>query len=684
MLTFVEKILFVVVVLAAGGAAYVSFGRMLKVILRGQGSLPWSELPGRAFTGIGALISQGRIIRHRRWTSLIHYGVAWAFIFYLLVNLVDVLEGYIPVTWNDQGHFIPGVAGDVYRLLADLFSISGIVAVVYFGLRRFVFADRRLVARENVKLHPHAARGIRRDSLIVLLFVFLHLSGRFMAASFLVARHGSDPWQPFASLMAGALSGLSPNALDIGWHVCWWLALGMIVAFLPYFPYTKHAHLFMGPLNFATRPERTSKATMSAVDFEDESIEQFGVARLTDLQQTQILDAFACIMCNRCQDACPAYATGKELSPAALEINKRYYIKDNLAALARGEADELKLSDYAISESAIWACTSCGACIDVCPVGNEPMHDILDIRRDLVLMESTFPGELKQAFTGMERTLNPWNSTESRLAWADGLPFEVPTVAQNPDYEYLFWVGCAGAFEPSAQKVARAVATVLNAAGISFAVLGEDEACTGDTARRAGNEYLFYEIARQNIETLNGAGAHERRIVTSCPHCFTTLGKEYGAYGGHYEVHHHTQMIAHLVGQGKLQMSEATLARTTFHDPCYLGRHNGEFDAPRDALAHAGSLLLEMERSKSNSFCCGAGGAQFWKEEEHGSQAVNANRFAEARATGAQTLAVGCPFCAVMLKDANREAGEPMVVKDVAEIVAESLAPAPVDHDAAH
>jgi Fe-S oxidoreductase len=301
------------------------------------------------------------------------------------------------------------------------------------------------------------------------------------------------------------------------------------------------------------------------------------------------------------------------------------------------------------------------------------MHDIMDIRRNQVLMESDFPTELKNAFVGMERNGNPWQSTESRMAWAEPLPFDVPTVEENPDYEYLLWVGCAGAFNPDSQEVVRAVATILNQTGTSFAVLGDAESCTGDSARRAGNEYLFYEMAQGNIEVLNEAGADKKRIVTSCPHCFSTIGKEYGEFGGHYDVFHHTQLIADMVGKGKLKLNGNSLENVTYHDPCYLGRHNGVVEEPREALKKAGMTLLEMDRHGTNSFCCGAGGAQYWKEEEHGSAAVNMTRFAEAEATGATTVAVGCPFCATMLGDANREKGGKLQVKDVAQIVVEAM-----------
>jgi Fe-S oxidoreductase len=669
MLTPIEKILFILLVAASLYATYITFSRMAAVILRGQGKLNLDELPRRAFQGLVALINQGRIIRHRRLTSLFHYGVAWGFIFYGLVNVMDVLEGYIP-----NFHFLgDSVAGGIYRLLADVFSVAVLVGVAYLLARRFVAKDEALQIRDNVKRLPTTVPGIPRDSLLVGGFILLHVGFRFLGASFLIARQGADAWQPFANQVALLWSNMSASGLTIGWHISWWMALGLILLFLPYFPYTKHAHLFMGPFNFMTRPERTSLGALPPLDFEDESIEQFGATYMSDLSQTQILDAFACIMCNRCQEACPAYHTGKELSPAALEVNKRYYIRENMTHLASGGEETIPLLDFAISESAVWACTACGACVDVCPVGNEPMFDIMDIRREQVLMQSAFPQELKAAFTGMERVGNPWNITDDRLDWTKSLPFKVPTVEENPDFETLFWVGCAGAFEPTAQETARAIATVLHSAGVNFAVLGNDETCTGDTARRAGNEYLFYEMAQGNIETLNAAGVDKKKIVTGCPHCFHTLGKEYSDLGGHYQVMHHTQLIADLVGRGKLRLNNKTLEQVTFHDPCYLGRHNGVYDDPRAALAQAGMTLLEMDRTKSDSFCCGAGGAQMWKEEEHGRQAVNINRYEEARQTGAKTIAVGCPFCARMLDDANGESSDPVKVKDVAVLVAEAL-----------
>lgn len=671
MLSPTEKILFILLVVVCVVATINTFGSMGQIIWRGSGELNLKDLPQRVIKGVVALFTQGRIIRHRKLASFIHLGVAYGFLFFLLVNLYDVLEGFVP----EFAFLYDNIVGRLFRLSADLFAAIVLLGVLFFLVRRFVMTDPALVTRDNVKLHPSVEKGgVRKDSLVVGLFILLHVGFRMLSQAFIIAQEGEpDQWQIVANSIANALPAASTDVYNFGWHVSWWISVGLIVIFLPYFPYTKHAHLFMGPVNFMTAPERTYLGQLKTLDFEDESIEQFGAHTLTDLSKTQILDAFACIMCNRCQEVCPAYVTGKELSPAALEINKRYHIRENMDVLAIGEDTAVPLLDYAISESAVWACTACGHCIDICPVGNAPMMDIMDIRRDLVLMQSDFPDELKGAFVGMERTGNPWQSTEGRMEWAAPLPFDVPTVEENPNYDYLLWVGCAGAFNPDAQETVRAVATILHSAGISFAVLGDAETCTGDPARRAGNEYLYFELASANIETLNEAGADKKKIVTSCPHCLSTIGGEYGELGGHFTVYHHTQMISDLVGQGKLTLQNGHLETVTYHDPCYLGRHNGIIEEPRDALVKAGVTLLEMERNGKDSFCCGAGGAQYWKEEEHGSEEVNINRYEEAQSTGAHTLAVGCPFCATMMSDANAKAGNKMQVKDIAKIVADAI-----------
>ena len=667
MLTLAEKIIFFWMVVLSLYYGWMYFDRAIKTVLRGQGELYLDNLPRRIWDGLVAFVSLRTVFKTRPKESAFHAAIAWGFMYYFLINGLDVLGGYIPAVheWTQS----PAMGW--YRLLGDILSIGVLVGMLYFLSRRFMVETPALTIRENVKLHPKARNGMRRDSLIVGVFILLHVGFRFIGESFLVARAGGDAWQPFATTVSSLWAGMTPAGQLVGWHISWWIALGLILAFVPYFPYTKHLHLIVAPINFMTRPRKRSIGELKPLDFEDESIEQFGAAKLTDLSQTQIVDAFACIMCNRCQDVCPAYNTGKELSPSALEINKRYGIKEQFGPIAIGESD-LELMDVVISESAVWACTTCGACTEVCPVGNEPFTDIMDIRRNQVLMESEFPEELQQAFRGMERNGNPWQMANDRMEWTQPLDFKVPTVEENPDFDVLYWVGCAGAFDPGAQKIARSFATILNKAGVNYAVLGNQETCTGDTARRAGNEYLFTEMAMGNIETLNGAGV--KKIVATCPHCLHTIKNEYPQFGGEYEVVHHTEFINDLIGSGKIELNGNKLDSVTFHDPCYLGRHNGVYDAPREVLTELSVSVPEMEHNHNMSFCCGAGGAQMWKEEEEGSAAVNATRYAEAEATGAETIAVGCPFCNQMLTDANAQAGEKMEVKDIAQLVAENLA----------
>jgi len=667
MLSAFEKALFFLLVAGTLGLAWFTFRWMFGAIRRGDGQLHLNELPRRVFRAVEVALTQRTTLRARPGTSVIHLFIVWGFVYYILINTGDLIEGFFDVHFFGDGRI-----GGVYRLLGDVLSVLTLAGVIYFLVRRFIAKAPALTFRENVPLHERARTGIRRDSLIVGLFILVHVGSRFLGQSFAIADRAGDPWQPAAGLVARLWSGLSFGTLETWSHLTWWLALGTILAFIPYFPYSKHIHLLMGPLNYFSRPDRRSLGALEPVDFEDDSREQFGAAKLEHLQQTHLFDAFACIMCNRCQDVCPAYVTGKELSPSALEVNQRFELKGVMRGLAAGEDSPRPLLDFAISHSAVWACTACGACVEICPVGNEPMFDIMHIRRDQVLMESEFPAELQGAFKGMETSGNPWQMSDSRMAWAAGL--DVPTVDDTDDYEILYWVGCAASLEPRAQQTARALVQVLQAAGVKFAVLGERERCTGDSARRAGNEYLFYEMASANIETLNEVAPP--RILVTCPHCLHTLGTEYPQYGGHYEVVHHTDYLTELIASGRLDVApEQGGANVTFHDPCYLGRHNGVYEPPRTLIEQtSGAPVREMGRTRNNSFCCGAGGAQFWKEEEPGDARVNVTRYAEAQATGAETLAVGCPFCLRMFTDAQGEAGPGgPAIKDVVELIAERL-----------
>jgi Fe-S oxidoreductase len=662
MLTTPERLLFLFSLVLTTFLTAKAILRLMRIIGRGSGRPDWGLVLRRAVEVGLKTLTFSPVFRARLGASLLHGFVGWGFIYYLLVNLGDVLEGFIP-----EFVFLgQGTLANLYRLGADVLSVAVLVGMIGLLIRRYVVPPHAISIRDSTLLHPKARAGIRRDSGIVGGFILVHVGSRFIGESFYISETASDAWQPFGSAIATLWSAASPQLVDLAMHTFWWIALGTILAFMPYFPYSKHIHLFMAPLNMLLHPERRSMGALEALDFEDDSIEQFGAERLEHLSWKGLLDAYACIMCNRCQEACPAYETGKVLSPAALEINKRYFLNQEGTALANGDPSSQALLEFAITAEAVWACTACGACVEACPVGNEPMRDILEIRRHLVLMENEFPEQLQTAFRGMERAANPWNiAPEQRLKWAEGL--NVPTIRQNPNPEMLWWVGCAPATDANAQRTARAFTKILNSAGVNFAVLGPEERCTGDAARRSGNEYLFTELASANVEALNEIGPP--RIVTTCPHCLHTLRTEYPDFGGNYTVLHHSELIAELQLQGRLNVA-SNGSKITFHDPCYLGRQNAIVDAPRKSLELIEVDLLEMPRRGEGSFCCGAGGAQMWKEEEAGSERVSANRIREAQDTGASTLAVGCPFCMIMLKDASQDG---MQIRDIAEIVAERV-----------
>ena len=668
MLTSYEKIVFLLALCLSVFLSWRSFSVMIKSINRGQGKLHFDHFGSRLSKSLSSLFLQNTVLTSRPVVSLIHSLVAWAFILYMLVNLGDVLAGYIA-----NFHFLgTGLIGNIYRLFVDIFSVLALVGVSFLLIRRFIFSSDELQIRENVLLLDSARKGIKRDSLIVGFFIFFHVGFRFFGESFYLALSGADQWQPLASTVGTLWLGSDSEIFIILFHVCWWLALGLILLFIPYFPKSKHAHLFMGPLNYLTQPYRSAPGTMEKIDFEDENAEQFGIAKMEHMEKTQILDAYACIMCNRCQMACPAYITGKELSPSALEINKRYFLNQNSAKFAGGEETNQSLLDYGLTESALWACTSCAACVEICPVGVEPMYDILNIRRDRVLMEAKFPGQLQNAFNGMERNGNPWNMNKDRMEWAKEEPgLDVKTVEEKPEFDILFWVGCAGAFDQRGQKIAQSFAKILNTAGINFAVLGSKENCTGDSARRTGNEYLFAMMAESNVENLNSANV--KKIVTTCPHCLHTLKNEYPQFGGNYEVIHYTQLIDEMLSTGKLKINSDQEENITFHDPCYLGRHNNVFDEPRRGMKKAGIKVSEMDRIRNRSFCCGAGGGNMWKEEEEGQEAVRRERFREAEKTNAEKLCTACPFCMTMLRDAGNELNSDLPVSDFAEIIANRL-----------
>ena len=669
MLTDIEKIIFILFAIIAIRISYITFNKMFKAIGVGSQQIDWKRALLNFPKGIEVFISQKTLFKTRPIIGFIHALVAWGFTLYLVVNIVDVLYGFIP-----GFHFFPNYfIGKVYRLFVDIFTVLVLLGVVYFLVRRFIFKDNRLVINEPVMLNDLAKKGMRNDSLIVGLFIFLHVGSRLLAASFEIARNGSDTFQPAATTIALLWSDFSQESIILSEHIFWWIALGLILGFLPYFPFTKHAHLFMGPLNYMVKTERTSMAALEAIDFKDDSIDQFGANQLGHLPQSQILDAYACIQCSRCQDACPAYETGKELSPSALEINKRYFLNSHLDEFINGSIPDAAITDILLTDEAAWSCTTCGYCVEVCPVGNEPMLDILRARQDLVMMESKFPQEAMETFDKIENYGNPWGlSPQEREVWMKGR--EVPLMREKKEAEVLYWAGCAGAYDNRGKEISQAVVDVLNEAKVDFASLGNEETCTGDSARRIGNEYLFQTMAEKNLETF---GKYKfKKIVTQCPHCFTTLKNDYSELGADLEVVHHSQFIGELVSEGKISPKAWLDEDVTYHDACYLGRHNDEYDAPRDVIQSVmkNGSLVEMEKSREESFCCGAGGGNMWYEIKTGER-INHNRFKQAADTGATTVATSCNFCNIMMEDGMKVTGndDKMKVMDIAELVSKSL-----------
>lgn len=651
------------------GASYVTFGKMFKVIMSGTIPIIWKDVFKNWKAGFTVFLTQNTLFKTRPFIGFVHALVAWGFTLYLVVNIVDVLYGFIP-----NFKFLPdSIIGDIYRLFVDTFSVLVLVGVLYLLVRRFIIKDDRLLTKDPVMLSDKAQKGMLIDSLLVGAFIIIHIGSRFLSASFEIAIHGADRSQPAANFVASFWSNMPMETLHLSEHITWWLALGLILAFLPYFPFSKHAHLFMGPLNIMAAVDRRSMAAIETIDFENEELEQFGASNIQHLPQTQLLDGYACIQCSRCQDACPAYETGKELSPSAMEINKRYFLNENVNSLANGESIDKALTEWMLTEEAAWSCTTCGYCVEVCPVGNEPMIDILRARQDLVMMESKFPKDAMETFEKMENYGNPWGlSPQDRENWMEG--FDVPLMREKKNADVLYWAGCSGAYDSRGRDISQSVANIMNEAGVDYACLGNEETCTGDSARRIGNEYLFQTMAEQNKETFDQYNF--KKIVTQCPHCFTTLKNDYAEMGIELDVVHHSQFIDELINEKKIQPKPYIDEDITFHDPCYLGRHNNEYDAPRNVLQSVlkEGKIKEMEQSKSESFCCGAGGGNMWYEIKTGDR-INQNRVGQAVDTNAKTIAAACNFCNIMLEDGVKTTGneENIKVIDIAEMVSKSL-----------
>ena len=539
-------------------------------------------------------------------------------------------------------------------------------------------AWRRLRSRPGHLVYNDEATGILLTIFVIALSGFL-LEGWRIAAT-------DDPWghwSPLGYLVAeGSKAVMSTGSITVAHLGLWWFHLVIVLAFLAWAPYTKMRHAVTAPLNIFTANLGGYGGSIKRIDFE--TAESFGVNSLTDFTWKDLLDLDACTECGRCTSVCPANAVGKELSPRDLILDLRSLLHKSekaLLASASGEAEEgeeagttaVPIIDEstAVSSEALWQCTTCAACMEACPVYIEQMPKIVDARRYLVMEKAEFPESLQNVILSLEQRSHPFpGTTFSRIDWAEGL--DIPVMADLEDTaeaEVLLWAGCGGALVERNQSTIRATAQLLQKAGVKFAILGREESCTGDPARRIGNEFLFEMLAKGNVETLDGYGV--KKIVTSCPHCFNTFANEYPDLGGSYEVHHHSAFLKQLVDEGKL-VPEAENGRTvTFHDPCYLGRHNGIFDAPRELVQLSSrSPAREMPKSREESFCCGGGGGMCYVDERP-DQRVNQERAQQALDTGADVVAVGCPFCTTMLEDgiAARKGDREVEVLDVAELL---------------
>jgi Fe-S oxidoreductase/nitrate reductase gamma subunit len=606
--------------------------------------------------------------------GVMHSMIYFSFLILFAVTNVSQWQEQAPEGWKF-------LHGDVYRAYAFVGDAAGLVFVIGVGwaiARRYVQRPYRI----RIKTKPeHGA--------ILGVFLLLGLSG-FAAEAFRIAFQGRPDFEKW-SFVGYPLSWLVRNVESAhGWQQAWWLVHVLcFFAFLVMLPVTMLRHMFTSPLNMYLRDRERPKGAMKPLPILTETeLETFGAATVSDFTWKQLLDTDACTMCGRCTSVCPAHATGKPLDPREIVLKTG----EVMAATGTppvsppiGIVPHITIGSDSLFEritpEEIWSCTSCRACDEICPVNIEILDKILDMRRYLSLMESNFPTELGNAYRSMENSSNPWGMSQSdRASWTskvEGVPIVDGTEAL--DHEYLYWVGCAGSFDDKNQKVTIAMAKLLTRAGIDFAILGPAELCTGDPARRSGNEYIFQMLAMQNIETLNSMGV--KKIITQCPHCFNTLLNEYPQLGGQYEVVHHSQLLETLVESGRLDLSGARLdERIVYHDSCYLGRHNDVYLAPRKVIGSLGGVeVVEAERNGTKGMCCGAGGARMWMEETIGTK-VNDARSRELIATGASRIATACPFCYIMIDDGVKGVGPGMgigeddvKVADIAMHVLEAL-----------
>ena len=586
------------------------------------------------------VIGQRKLLQ-RLLPGLMHAAIFWGFLVLfptILIAMIGAVDAHATLPWlGAQGW---------YALLVDVFALMVLAGVIT------AFVIRKVQRPARFK-----GSHLREADLILALIGGIVVSLLMWHASQIALRLNDYPagWAPISNALSHIVGPVAP-VLE---RVAVWAHVLIILSFLVYLPYSKHLHILVAAINVYFGRTR-QRGRLEPIDFEvPEQDVRFGTARAPDMTWKQMLDTVSCTECGRCQDVCPAYATDKALSPKLLIMAMR----DNLLSGA-----STPIVPNAVTDDIVWDCVTCGACVRECPVNIEHIDHIIDLRRNLVMVESRFPEEAGAMLRDVDRTSNPWGKPQAdRMQWAEGLGVRVLQAGEVAP-EVLFWVGCAPAFDERARKAAVSTAKLMQEAGVDFAVLGPREACTGDPARRMGDEYTFQRLAGENVATLNRAGV--KKIVTTCPHCFNSIGNEYPDFGGRYEVVHHTEFLAELVRDGRL--TPAPSDRTiTYHDSCYLARHNDVRSEPRELVAAVGKPV-EMPRNRERTFCCGAGGARMWMEEKRG-RPINQERVREAAATGAETLAVACPFCTVMLDDGVRETGAKLQVFDLATLLHEAV-----------
>jgi Fe-S oxidoreductase len=648
----------VLFLLVAGGAfsysglKFVTLYRLMKAH-RGA-TRPVRDIPARIVETLLNVLGQKAVLR-KRAIGIAHTLIFWGF----LIITVGTLEQFVSTIHRDANfQFLGETVYGTWAFLHDIFTLLVLAGVGYAAYRRY------WVRPEGV--------GKSRDADFVLLFT----ASLMVSILVMNAFHVADPapwfgaWMPVSNALAGFVNGLglAPETNHALYTLFKWVHMLLVLGFSMYIPNSKHLHIVAaGPNTFLKDLKR--EKPMSMIDFTNESVTQYGAAKVTDLSWKDALDYYACTECGRCQDVCPAHNTQKPLTPKMLILDLKENLYRNKAAALTGKYDEVgHIIDENVTEDVIWACTSCRACEIACPVFIGHTDKIYDIRRNLVMMESRFPAEVQGVFKNMETNATPWAfSAADRANWAEGLG--VKTMAEDSSVDLLLWVGCAGSYDDRNKKVLRAFVSLLKKANVKFAILGTEEQCTGDPARRIGNEYLYQTLAQANVETLNRYSV--KKIVTACPHCFNTLKNEYPDLGGKYEVIHHSQYIAQMIGEGKLKPTKAVDETVTFHDSCYLGRWNGVYDQPRDVLKSIPQArVVEMKSHHDQSMCCGAGGGRMWMEETIGKR-INVTRTEQALETKAGVIAASCPFCMTMMTDGvkSKEMQEKVKVLDIAELM---------------